>query len=109
MKKQQITFSFGTGHLSRWLQKSAMPFCFIFFPCFLLTGCFNTGAPTFMLLDSYFPLWMLCAVLGIVAAIIARAIFVYLGLDELLPFRLLIYVCLALIVTCLLYLLLSTR
>lgn len=77
--------------------------------CVALSGCTRFGAPEFMLLDSYFPLWMLCAVLGIAAAIIARVIFVRLELDAILPLRLFIYLCFALIVACTLYLLLSTR
>lgn len=77
--------------------------------CSLLSGCSNFGAPEFMVLDSYFPIWMLCTALGIIAAIVARVIFVRLGLDAMLPFRLFIYTCLALIVACTLYLLLSVR
>lgn len=77
--------------------------------CSLLSGCLSMGAPEFMVLDSYFPFWMLCAVIGILAAIITRLVFVRLGIDELLPVRLLVYVCVALLVACAIYLLFFMR
>lgn len=107
--KYQPRFSSVSAYAGQWFQNCRFPLCGAVALCVFLTGCSNFGAPEFLLLDSYFPLWMLCAVLGIAAAIIARVIFVRLGLDAILPFRLFIYICLALIVACTLYLLLSTR
>jgi hypothetical protein len=72
---------------------------FIAISLFMLSGCVAPQAPVFSLFDSYFPGWMACALLGIVAAIISRAIFIRLGIDDALPARLLVYVCLALAVT----------
>jgi hypothetical protein len=48
----------------------------------LLGGC--DGAPSRNILGSYFPSWMVCALVGLALAIAARAIFKTLGmLDEL--------------------------
>lgn len=63
-----------------------------------LCGCSRTEAPSFSLLGSYFPSWLACAFIGIIAAVIARILFIRIGIDDLLPWRLLVYVCLALAV-----------
>jgi YtcA family len=49
----------------------------------LLGGC--DGAPSRNILGSYFPSWMVCALLGIALALVARAIFKASGLLEELP------------------------
>jgi hypothetical protein len=49
----------------------------------LLDGC--DGAPSRNILGSYFPSWMVCALVGIALALIARAIFKALGMLEELP------------------------
>ncbi len=49
----------------------------------LLGGC--DGAPSRNILGSYFPSWMVCALVGIALALAARAIFKALGLLEELP------------------------
>jgi len=53
-----------------------------------LSGCAMRGAPSFVLFGSYFPAWLLCAVLGVAAAITARVVFVGLKLDSVLPYQL---------------------
>jgi hypothetical protein len=53
-----------------------------------LGGCAISGAPSYVLFGAYFPGWMFCAVLGILAAIAARAGFVASGLAGMLPFQL---------------------
>jgi len=58
-----------------------------------LSGCEVQGAPSFTLFGAYFPAWMFCAALGILAAILARAVFVATGLAYFLPFQL--FVCAA--------------
>lgn len=52
-------------------------------------------APSVPIFGSYFPVWIICAVLGVIAAVIGRQLFIVLGLDEFLPLRLLVYLCLA--------------
>jgi hypothetical protein len=49
----------------------------------LLGGC--DGAPSRNILGSYFPSWMVCALVGIALALIARAIFKAAGLLEEIP------------------------
>jgi hypothetical protein len=49
----------------------------------LLGGC--DGAPSRNILGSYFPSWMVCALVGIALALLARAIFKASGLLEELP------------------------
>ncbi|MBV8746809.1 MAG: hypothetical protein JO134_17360, partial [Xanthobacteraceae bacterium] len=57
-----------------------------------LTGCARRGAPSFVLFGAFFPAWMLCAVVGIFAAIGARAAFVASGLSGTIPFQLFVSV-----------------
>jgi YtcA family len=49
----------------------------------LLAGC--DGAPSRNILGSYFPSWMVCALVGIALALIVRAIFKATGLLEEIP------------------------
>jgi hypothetical protein len=70
----------------------------ISFPSFALSGCGVRGAPSFVIVGSYFPGWMFCAVLGIVSAIAARIGFVASGLAGVLPFQL--FVCTAIGLCC---------
>jgi hypothetical protein len=49
----------------------------------LLAGC--DGAPSRNILGSYFPSWMVCALVGIALALAARAIFKASGLLEEIP------------------------
>jgi YtcA family len=58
-------------------------------PLPLLSGCHS--APSRDILGSYFPSWMLCALIGISLAVIAHKIFVRTGIDEFIPKRLLVY------------------
>ena len=51
------------------------------------------GAPSYILFGAYFPAWMFLALLAIIAAIVARAVFVATGLARILPFQL--FVCAA--------------
>ncbi|CND15534.1 similar to: Y. pestis YPO0620 putative exported protein [Yersinia frederiksenii] len=74
-----------------------------------LSGCTRSEAPSFALLGSYFPSWLACAFIGVIAAVVARVLFIRVGIDEVLPWRLLIYVCLALAVAFICSLLLFAR
>jgi YtcA family len=49
----------------------------------LLVGC--DGAPSRNILGSYFPSWMVCALAGLVLALVARAVLKVTGLLEELP------------------------
>jgi hypothetical protein len=50
-----------------------------------------SGAPSFSIVGAYFPAWMLCALLGVSAALVARAVFTGIGLDAILRARLFVY------------------
>ncbi|MFA5703081.1 MAG: YtcA family lipoprotein [Advenella sp.] len=62
----------------------------------MLAGCSNV--PSVYAFGSYFPSWLLCAFIGIIGAVVVRVIFIRLQLDDVLPFRLLVYICVALII-----------
>ncbi len=62
-------------------------------------------APTMDLLGSYFPAWMLCAVIGIVAAVIIRQILAVAGINDYVVAPLLTYAGLAVSATLLAWLL----
>ncbi len=64
----------------------------------VLAGCISNNPPSVYAFGSYFPSWLLCAVIGIIGAVLVRLAFIRLGLDDELPFRLFIYVCVALII-----------
>ena len=53
-----------------------------------LGGCSATGAPSFDLFGAFFPAWLLCGVIGIASAGIARITFVSSGLANVLPYQL---------------------
>ncbi|SCK25750.1 Uncharacterised protein family protein [Variovorax sp. HW608] len=56
-----------------------------------LSGC--AGAPSIPLAGAYFPAWLLCALVGVLGAALARALFVMSGVAQLLPLQL--FVCTA--------------
>jgi len=67
-----------------------------------VAGC--NSAPTLDLLGSYFPGWMLCAALGVVAAVIIRQILGVAGINEYVVAPLLTYAGLAVATTLLAWL-----
>src|SRR5262245_42894757 len=54
----------------------------------LAAGC--AGAPSIPIAGAYFPAWLLCAVIGIVAALAARVVFAATGLADAWPLQLLV-------------------
>ena len=59
--------------------------------------------PQINVIGSFFPSWMLCAAIGIVLAVLARHLFLRLGVDPYLGPRALVYPSLALLVTLVLW------
>ena len=55
-----------------------------------LAGCAGHAAPALTLFGAYFPAWLLCALIGVVGAIVARIGFVASGLAQTLPFQTLV-------------------
>lgn len=60
-----------------------------------LAGCVSSGAPAVPLLGAFFPSWLLSMLAGVAVAIVARVVFVKIGLDDTLPARLLVYLAIA--------------
>ena len=75
--------------------------------CFVATlsiaGC--SRAPSFNLLGSFFPAWILCGVIGILLAVAVRLFFVRIKLEPQLKPLILVYPCLAAFFTFTLWLL----
>ncbi len=63
-------------------------FALLAFASMILTGCSAGGAPSFDLFGAFFPAWLLCSIVGIAGAAIARAVFVSTGLANTLPYQL---------------------
>jgi hypothetical protein len=59
----------------------------------LAAGC--SRAPTFNILGSFFPSWILCGIVGILLAVIVRVFFVRIKLEEQLTPLIVVYPCLA--------------
>jgi hypothetical protein len=69
----------------------------------LLAGC--SRAPSFNILGSFFPSWILCGVIGILLTVGSRLFFVRIKLEEQLSPLILVYPCLAAFFTFTLWLL----
>jgi hypothetical protein len=74
--------------LSRMTWRRALPVALL---AFALEGC--GAAPSFSFVGAYFPVWLASVVIGGLAALIARQVFVATGLSTVLPFQL--FVCAA--------------
>jgi hypothetical protein len=61
------------------------------------TGC--SRAPSFNILGSFFPAWLLCGLLGIVLTVIVRLIFQRTGFEKELSPLIVVYPCMALFFT----------
>ena len=72
--------------------KTTQPICTLL-ACLLLTGCGH--APSFNILGSYFPAWLLCILTGIAGASIVASILSKLGKQSLVRWAILVYPCLA--------------
>jgi hypothetical protein len=65
----------------------------LFAPQLLAAGC--SRAPTFNILGSFFPSWIMCGVVGILLAVLVRLFFVRIKIeDQLLAPLILVYPCL---------------
>ena len=64
-------------------------------PIQVLQGCTLGRAPSVPIFGSYFPAWIICAVGGILVAVVLRFLFVAVGIDEHLIAPPLVYLCLA--------------
>lgn len=71
-------------------------------PALALTGC--KRAPTFNILGSFFPSWLICLFAGIVLAALANRILARFALDKELLWPVLVYPCLSILFACTLWL-----
>ena len=69
-----------------------------------LAGC--RRAPTFNILGSYFPSWLVCLFAGIVLAIVANRFLVRFALDKEILWPVVVYPCFVLLFACVLWLIL---
>ena len=67
-----------------------------------IAGC--RRAPTFNILGSFFPSWLICLFVGICLSVIANRIFVRFALDKEILWPIVVYPCLALLFACILWL-----
>lgn len=72
------------------------------FPALALTGC--KRAPTFNILGSFFPSWLICLFAGIVLAALVNRILARFALDKELLWPVLVYPCLSILFACTLWL-----
>ena len=68
----------------------------------LLAGC--SRAPTFNILGSFFPAWLICMVVGIILAAVAYRVLVWLKLEQEIKWSIVVYPSIALFFACVLWL-----
>jgi YtcA family len=85
--------------------KSASGLLIFIFASVLLNGCSAAGAPSFELFGAFFPAWLFCGLIGLVASGAARGLFVGTGLSHLVPYQLFVCVAIGVIAACLAWLL----
>jgi hypothetical protein len=76
----------------------------LYFECMTLTGCSGDSAPSFDLFGAFFPAWLLCGIIGIAGAVVARVVFVSTGLANRLPYQLAVCVAIGVITALLVWL-----
>ena len=84
------------SRLQRW---SIMPYSLLTIE---IAGC--RRAPTFNILGSFFPSWLICLFVGIALSVIANRIFARFALDKEIIWPIVVYPCLALLFACILWL-----
>jgi len=69
----------------------------------VLTAC--SASPSRNILGSYFPTWMICALLGLLGVVILRVVLGKAGIDAALPMPVVVYLCLWITITLAIWLL----
>jgi hypothetical protein len=82
------------GHASR-LSKTAHRCACVCIAGLGLSGCSLRGAPSYSLFGAFFPAWLLCATIGALGSIGLRSFVIAMGLEDAMPFKLLVYVAFA--------------
>ncbi len=73
--------------------------------CASLAGC--GGSHVVDVLGSYFPVWLLCMIVGVAAAFVFRSLFLRFKIEPYVGPLPLIYLCVTVAVSCLIWLLIS--
>ena len=87
------------------VSRAGAMFALLAFECMALSGCSGASAPSFDLFGAFFPAWLLCGIIGIVGAIVARVVFVSTGLANTLPYQLAVCTAIGVITALLVWLL----
>lgn len=90
-----VILKFLLPHVGRRVYRHCLAIPILLIGCGL-TGCVDMGAPSFTMFGAYVPYWMVCTTIALFLTILARVIFIHLGIDDALPVRLLAYLCLML-------------
>jgi YtcA family len=98
-KGHNVTRGFNSARLQRIVGLT------VSFPATLLMFAGCSRAPSFNILGSFFPAWILCGVIGILLAVAVRLFFMRIRLEEQLKPLILVYPCLAAFFTFTLWLL----
>lgn len=70
----------------------------------MVSSCSAAGAPSFDLFGAFFPAWLFCGVLGLIAAATARGAFIASGLSDRLPYELFVCTAIGVLASCLAFL-----
>jgi hypothetical protein len=60
-----------------------------------LTGCSLRGAPSYSIFGAFFPAWLVCAAIGLAGSVALRGLVIASGIEEAIPFKLLVYIAFA--------------
>ncbi len=98
MRSMELTTRERTGST----RCAALRACIVFASAGLLAGC--SRAPTFNIVGSFFPAWLLCLVAGILLAAATNRLLVWLRLDQEIKWSIVVYPSIALFFACVLWL-----
>ena len=56
---------------------------------------FASSSPVIPFFGAYFPSWIACSLIGIFGAVVVRLVFIKIGLDDVMPVRVIVYLFLA--------------
>ena len=56
------------------------------------------GAPSYSLFGAFFPAWLLCAMIGIIACLVLRGTLIAVHFDDAIPLKLVVYTAFAVLV-----------
>jgi hypothetical protein len=76
----------------------AAVYCFYSLFIFIIPSRAWAASPSIPIHGAYFASWIFCMVIGIVVAILIRALLIRLGIDDGIPLRVFVYAALALLV-----------